>query len=250
MIKINSVKLYLLFVLFCLPTTIVQAQSDSIELITGLPKPPFIIGKEGKGMQLDIIRAAFAQSHIDVKFLHLPLARTIKGVKKWNADGVITLPSKLHPEGLFISAPYIVYQNVAVSLAEKNLVVENITDLSDKRTSAFQNAKKFLGPVFSQSVTGSGSSYAEYADQSKQITSLFARQSDVIVLDESIFKYFIHENRHKKMYQKPFTIHYIFNQRNYSAGFDSKQSRDIFDKGIEMIKESGEYQYILDNYLL
>ena len=236
-------------VLFSLPMAVVKAQSDSIELITGLPKPPFIIGKEGEGMQLDIIRAAFAQSNIDVKFLHLPLARSIKGVKQWNASGVITLPSNLHPEGLFISAPYIVYQNVAVTLAEKSFTIENIIDLSDKHVAAFQNAKKFLGPVFSQAVTGSGSSYSEFADQTKQITSLFTRKSDVIVLDESIFKFFIHEHKEQKMYQKPVTIHYIFKQRNYSAGFDSIQNRILFDKGISIIKESGEYQYILDNYL-
>ena len=248
--KHNVPILSLVILLFSLVTSITGVHAKSIELLTGLAKPPFIIGDQGQGMQLDIIRAAFAHADIKVKFLHLPLARNIKGFQQWNADGVITLPSQLHPEGMFISAPYIVYQNVAVSLADSNFVIENLTDLAGKKIAAFQNAKKFLGPVYAQATNADISTYSEFADQSKQISSLFSRQTEVIVLDESIFKYFIHEHKQQKMYQKPFNIHYIFNQRNYSAGFDTKENRDAFDLGIQKIKASGQYQQILDSYLL
>lgn len=246
----QAVLLILFTWLISLPS-IASAKNDSIELMTGLPKPPFIIGETGEGMQLDIVRAAFGLLDIDVKYLHVPLARTIAGYKRWNADGVITVPKVNKLNNLFVSVPYISYQNVAVSLQDNSVDLTNVSNLSFFDVVAFQNARKFLGDEFAQATSGSDDKfYQEVADQSRQIRMLFAREAEVIILDINIFKYFLHENGHEKLFSKPFDIHYIFNERNYSAGFKNKKHRDAFDKGIREIKANGQYQAILDKYLL
>jgi len=77
---------------------------------------------------------------------------------------------------------------------------------------------------------------------------LFLRCTDVIILDINIFQYFM-KTHSSGRYSQPFNVHYIFNERKYSAAFKLEENRDLFDKGIKTIKEEGTYQFILDKYL-
>lgn len=235
------------FVLLNVISFISSADNHSIELVSGLSKPPFVIEENDSGMQLDIIREAFKTENIEVKFIHLPLARTITGFQRWDVDGVITLPEDYQHPGMFLSAPYISYQNVAVTLNESALSINSVADLSGKSVAAFQNAKKFLGDNYNK-VLAYSLDYREIADQSKQITMLYSRQAEVIVLDVNIFKHFLRKNS-GAMYHKAVNIHYIFDERLYVAGFKNEGNRDRFDRGIRLIKDNGTYQATLDRYL-
>jgi len=220
---------------------------DTFELMAGLDKPPFIIEDDSSGLELDIFRAVFAHANIDVKFIHVPFGRTITNFKRLNADGIITvLPDYQHPS-LFVSKPYITYQNVAVSLLDNQFEIDDIASLSGKSMIAFQNARKYLGEDFNK-VISSAMDYREVAAQTKQIDMLFLRRTEVIVLDINIFKYFLKINKAGR-FEQPFKIHYIFDERPYSAAFNTENKRDLFDSGIIKIKEQGMYQLIMDKYI-
>jgi polar amino acid transport system substrate-binding protein len=219
----------------------------TIDLLAGLPKPPFIVEENGGGLQLDLVREAFASVNEQVSFTHLPLGRSITGFQSLNADGIITLPSDYQHPSIFISKPYVAYQNVAISLTDSNVNIEKFADLSGKSVIAFQSAKKFLGDDYNASISLS-IDYRELADQSQQIEMLFSRRTEVIILDLSIFKYFVKQHTGGK-YSQPYNIDYIFDERLYSAGFSSELYRDMFDRGISKIREQGVYQLVLDRYL-
>lgn len=219
----------------------------SVEMLAGLPKPPFIIEENGAGLQLDIVREAFISVNHSVNFTHLPLGRSISGFKRFNADGIITLPTEYQHPSIFVSKPYIKYQNVAVSLTDSDLSIDKIQDLSGKSVIAFQNAKKFLGDDYNASISLS-TDYREIADQIQQIEMLFSRRTEVVILDVNIFKHFVKANVGGR-YNQDFTIHSIFAVREYSAGFNNEQHRDLFDQGVNLIKEQGVYQLVLDRYL-
>ncbi|GAA6205412.1 transporter substrate-binding domain-containing protein [Thalassotalea sp. SU-HH00458] len=220
---------------------------QTLELVTGLAKPPFILEDQQHGLQLDLIREAFASENYNVNFNAMPLGRNLTGFRRMNADGIITLPPSYEHPALFISKPYIIYQNVAVSLSEDNFKIEQISELSDKSIIAFQNAKKFLGDEYEGTIAYS-MDYREVPDQMKQIELLFLRRTEVIILDINIFKYFV-KTQKNPLFNKPYTVHYIFNERPYSVGFKSNELKETFDKGIETIKENGTYQLVIDNYL-
>ncbi|GLX77250.1 hypothetical protein tinsulaeT_05900 [Thalassotalea insulae] len=240
--------LFCLFLLLVLPLFSEAKQTEeTIEMVAGLAKAPFITDEQGHGMQLDILKAALAFDELDVKFLQMPLGRNITGFQRLNADGVTTLPQDYQHPALHLSTPYISYQNVAVSLAESQLSIEKIADLSGKHVVAFQNARKFLGDKYSETVAYL-LDYREIGDQKQQIEMLFLRRAEVIILDTNILKYFI-KHHHQAIYDKPITVHYIFNQRNYVAGFRSPAIRDKFNRGIKRLKENGSYQDMLNNYL-
>lgn len=221
--------------------------SHNIDMLAGLAKPPFIIKENGTGLQLDLIREAFISVNHTVSFSHLPLGRSISAFKQFNADGIATLPADYEHPSIFVSKPYIKYQNVAVSLSDKNLSISSVQALSGKSVIAFQNAKKFLGDDYNASISLS-TDYREIADQTQQIEMLFSRRTEVIILDINIFKHFVKAHVGGR-YNQNFVIHSIFEAREYAAGFNTKQHRDMFDQGVALIKEQGVYQLVLDRYL-
>lgn len=218
-----------------------------IELITGLSKPPFIIQEQSSGLQLDLIRKAFSSQGIAPQFIHMPLGRNISGFQRWSVDGIITIPHDFQARGIYVSKPYITYQNVAVSLTSLNISLNTIENLTGKSIVAFQNAKRYLGDRFSDIIDYS-LDYREVALQFEQINMLFSKKTEVIILDINIFKYFINNHRSGK-YLQPVDIHYIFNERFYSAGFKVEKIRDQFDLGMQLLRENGSYQRIQDKYL-
>ena len=222
-------------------------ESNKIEMVDGLVKPPFIIEENGQGLQLDIVRSALKASNKEVHFIHVPFGRTVTTYQRLNADGIVTVLSDYRHPSLFISQPFITYQNVAVSLLENKFSIENINDLSGKSIVAFQNAKKFLGKDFNK-VIRYAMDYREVAEQMKQIDMLFLHRTEVVILDINIFKYLLKYGRSGR-YTQPFKVHSIFNERQYSAAFKSEKIRDLFDQGISTMREEGTYQIFVDKYL-
>ncbi|NQZ90027.1 MAG: transporter substrate-binding domain-containing protein [Colwellia sp.] len=250
---IYSLKILLILTLFFF-NTITFAENNTqigerskLEIIAGLSKPPFIIEDNNSGIELDIFQAAFGQLNKEVTFIHVPFGRTITSFHRLNVDGIITvLPDYQHPN-VFVSAPYITYQNVAVSLRENEFIIDDIKSLSRKSMVAFQNARKYLGDAYVNSINSS-LEYREIADQMKQIDMLFLHRTEVIILDINIFRHFM-KSHSSGRFSQPYNVHYIFNKRPYSAAFNVEKNRDLFDEGIKIIKQQGTYQLIMDKYL-
>lgn len=223
---------------------------EPIELTAGFSKPPFVIenNEDYRGIQLDLITEIFALAKRPVHFIHVPLARSFSSIDKWHSDGTITLPIEYEKKSVYVSKPYISYQNVVVTLKEDNLVIDNLDDLSGKSIIAFQKAEELINTDYRRAVA-KVADYREMADQMKQIELLFIKRTQAIVVDINILKHFLYNNREDK-YNKAYTIHPLFKQNIYAAGFKSQVIRDQFNRGLEKIQENGKYQQVLDKYLL
>ncbi|WP_448564165.1 substrate-binding periplasmic protein [Thalassotalea ganghwensis] len=224
---------------------IVPESKLSKTIVTGLPKPPYVM--EGQtGIQLELMKEALKELNIELNFIHIPFGRGTTGYHQYNADGVLTLPPEFDYPSMYMSKPYVTYQNVAVSLLEKNYTIDSIADLTGKSVTAFQNARRYLGEEFGAMI-GAFMDYRELPDQNKQMELLFLRRTEVIVLDVNIFKYYLQSHPDREL-AKPFKLHYIFGERPYSVGFRSKEIRDVFDKNIQKMRENGTYQLIMEKY--
>jgi len=228
------------------------AEKQSIEMLAGLTKPPFVIADEGKGMQIEIIEAAFARSDALVHFTYIPLSRHLDVFRSRDYDGIITLTDHEKQEGICFSKPYIIYQNVAVSLVESAFNIDVVEDLTDLKVAAFQNATRFLGDKYKATFKDSDG-YTELADQNSQVAMLFSNRIDAVVMDINIFKHILanrrHENPNNKTYKKKYEIHFLFTPKVYTAGFKSLDLCQRFDQGINEIVADGSYQKIIDSYL-
>ncbi|XPF95810.1 substrate-binding periplasmic protein [Colwellia sp. RE-S-Sl-9] len=225
----------------------VSGERERVLFLAGLPKPPFITSENGGGLQMDIIRDALSTQNIVPEFQHVQLSRTVLGFQKSNVDAISIVPSNYIYPGMYVSKPYITYQNVAVSLAERELIIEDIDDLAGLTIVAFQRARKHMGDEYNLKVASSYQ-YREVAEQREQVDMLFTGEAEVIILDLNIFIYFCNSHE-KSMYQNSFKVHYIFDEKQYSAGFKSEQLKDKFDKGIDEIKYRGLYDKLMSKYL-
>lgn len=241
---------FVIFVFF--QSKVFGKQDNPIEMLAGLSKPPFIIASEDKGMQLEIIEAALAKSDRVVRFTYLPLNRHLDVFHSRDFDGIITIGEHEKEWGICFSKPYIIYQNVVVTLADSAFKINDIDDLVDLKVAAFQNATKFLGEKYSTNFEKS-SNYIEVADQTSQIGLLFSGRVDALVMDVNIFKHILANKRHgnssNNVYNKKFVTHFLFAPKVYKAGFKSKQLCQQFDQGINAIIADGSYQKIIDSYL-
>jgi polar amino acid transport system substrate-binding protein len=248
----NNVKFIqiLLFLFSCTSYSATGINAESIELTAGYSKPPFVIenNENAKGIQLDLLTEIFSVENQPVSFIHVPLARSFSPINKWHTDGVITLPITHQQTDVYLSEPYISYQNVAVTLAEDDLKIDELDDLSGKDIVAFQTARQFLGVNYSEAIE-KAAGYQEVADQMRQIKLLFNKRTQVLVLDINILQHFLFNHR-DDIYKKPYKVHQLFRPRTYAAGFKSKAVRDQFNRGLAVIKANGKYQAVLDKYLL
>lgn len=233
-----------------------QASADALKLAAGLTVEPYIVEFNDSGFETDIVREAFALEGHKVKFVYQPLLRTKLSFKSGLVDGVLTIQEH-YPEaqGYFLSDEYISYHNFAISLQSHNFKINRVADLKDKSISAFQQARFALGREF-ELVAENNPGYVEIANQKNQIAQLFAKHNDVLVLDQRIFQhhlkllhYFPGTFVKDIMFDQQVIFHDIFAPSHYKMAFRNEKIRDVFNRGLKRLKESGRYQQIIDSYM-
>lgn len=237
---------HLLFVLFC-STFVHFVEAKEITLAVANDIPPYIFSGTNTGIELDIAREALGASGYEVKFMPVPLGRLALMLALDKIDGALTLKESLDVSNIYFSKPYIRYKNVAVSLTENNYLISDIVNLAERQMVAFQNAIKYLGNDF-EGVAKASPDYRELARQDLQVNMLFRGRTEVIVLDINIFNYYRNKSN-ASYFDLPVTIHPVFPENIYCAGFKSSEVRIAFDKGIAKLRSSGRYDEIVNSYL-
>ncbi|MDX1451338.1 MAG: transporter substrate-binding domain-containing protein [Oleiphilaceae bacterium] len=229
-------------------------QSETLEFGVSFSIPPWVIKDTDSGIELDILKEAFADSSYRIRPVYVPFALAFKLYEAGKLDGVINAKEGVFEEG-FLSKPVVTFQNVAVSLKRKAFPEKfNIDFMSDKFVVAFQRARDLLGPKFS-AMANSNPDYQEIAKQSLQINLLFVRDTDFIVMDRSIFGYYWHhalanyqDSKGRYNFNQEVQLHYVFEPSPYRFLFKSEAIRDQFDKALEQMREDGRYDQILTKY--
>ena len=186
------------------------------------------------------------------KYLSFALAYQL--FDRGELDGVINARNGA-AKGGYLSDPVVTFQNIAVSLKEKNYPEQIALDfLKDKTVVAFQRATVFIGPEF-KAMADSNPLYREVAKQSLQINLLFVRDADFIVMDRSIFGYYWYQAledpalaSYRDKFRRQVRLHEIFDKSEYPFIFRLKTVRDDFNRGLKDIRDSGEYERIFNRY--
>lgn len=241
--KIIPTILSLWLTLFC---TVVAAQQRLIDIAVGWSKPPYVIAKQDSGFEIELVRAVFARIGYATNFVYVPFARSYALLKEGEVDAAMTVSDKVDIGEAFLSDVYIEYQNIAVSLLEENLLIENIVDLKNYSVIAFQNANKVLGPEFAQ-MTRQNRHYQEFPDQDVQIKMLFRKKTNVIVLDANIFLYNSNKLNSKDTHTSV-NMHLLFEATGYRMGFIDKALVEQFNDSFAEYQNSAEYLDLLKRY--
>jgi polar amino acid transport system substrate-binding protein len=227
--------------------------ADEITIGVGHTRVPYIIKKTNSGLEIDIIKAAFNQQGCFVKFRYLTNKRVGFFLKQRKLDGILMNKAydfKKHLDiDAFCSDVHITYHNYAISLSKNKFSILSVDDLKDKSVIGFQDASKYLGPEFA-GMTEKNSNYIEKPEQMTQVYRLFLERAQVVVSDNTIFMYYRNKALNEDNFDvtTPVTFHNIFSPSPIHGIFLDKQIRDVLNRGLKKIRETGQYDKILKRY--
>ena len=211
----------------------------------GLFKPPYIMENK-EGLEYEIADQALAAAGYKMVAVHVPPARGLYMQRAGQLDGLLTVDEGIGGKDFF-SAPYLTYQNVAITLASRNIQLKSIEDLTNYSVAAFQNANVILGERF-KAVVEKHPDYREYAQQIIQNNLLYTAHVDVVVGDRRIFRFFSTRLEPSIDASQALTIHSIFPPNPRKAVFRDAVVRDRFNAGLKTIQTNGVYDAILKKY--
>ncbi|MDA0781908.1 MAG: transporter substrate-binding domain-containing protein [Rickettsiales bacterium] len=224
-----------------------RVEAKEIKVAVGFAVAPYIIADTQSGIELDIIREALEYKGYSMKTIHVPFIEIDRAIIDKGADAIATVEEKIGIDGHF-SDHVITYTNYAISLASKNLTINSIDDLIDKKVTSFQLSTKYLGHKFAE-MAEANPRFREKEKHTLSIKVLFNEQSDVAIMDKNIFLYYSKDVKDEADTTKPVIYHDIFPANEYKVVFKDKDVRDDFNEGLKHLKDSGRYQQIYNKYL-
>ena len=239
-----------LLLLFSLP-----AMADSVTVAFSVGRPPFIYVENGqpKGIEWEVVRAAFARQHLEVQPVYMSNRRLLAPGTLELVDAA-TQASGTDDGGFFYSQPYVAFENYAISRKSANLKIEEIKDLRHHDFAVWQHGWSDLGPEF---LTAYGPDlngnmrpeYHEFVDQKSQVRYFWQGHAQVLVIDKSIFLWLKQRMASELDTSAEVTFHNIFKyQARYQLRFRSRSLRDKFDAGLKELRDSGDYDRIAASY--
>jgi len=221
------------------------AFARQVDVVVGWTKAPYVISEKDSGFELELVRAILLEMGHEMQLIYVPFGRTASVVRKGGVDMGLTLNSGHDIDPAILSDEYVYYQNVAVSLADRHLEINEIKDLHGYGVIAFQTALSVLGEAFKNTMAHK-KNYIELAQQERQVNLLLLGSVDVAVLDRNIFHYVKHQLPIEK--QQDTTIHELFPVSPYSAAIPDEALRIQFNQVLATFIEDGRYQSLLDQF--
>lgn len=238
-----------LFLLLFWPSVVFADQA--VTLGAGVSMPPYVIADKDRGIVVDLFRAALEEENIQIVLRYASNDQVLQGFVDKQLDAVFVASREQLPEAYFSRLPLVVFHNQAITLHADNYTIDKVEALQPFRVGAFRMANKLLPEPYPE-VAAAITDYREYTLQVEQVQDLFRRERQVLVMDRTIFRYFLSQLRRQnpasELYRQEQQYHDIFARSQYYAVFHSEMLRDSFDRGFQKIRDNGRYERILTVY--
>ncbi|MCO4204932.1 substrate-binding periplasmic protein [Aeromonas taiwanensis] len=236
--------LYLTLLMFTVPL-----MAQPLRVGVSFAIPPYVISKEDRGIELDLVREAFADSGHDLQVVYLPLERTFRMLEEGKLDAIINVkPGMLN--NAHLSQRVITFHNRVFTLDQTAL--HSLQDLQTLRVSAFQRAKQIQGEEFA-GIVGSNPRYEEVARQEGQVQRLLLGRADAVILEQRVFYYYLArllgETASGERYpSESVRQHDLFPPTHYHFAFRDVTQQQWFDRQLTRMKADGRYERIFARY--
>ena len=226
-----------------------QLQATPLKVGVSFAIPPYVIEGENRGIELDLLKAAFAGSGYEPSFEYLPLERTFRLFESGKLDAIINVRRGM-VDTLFLTRPVITFHNRIFSLRTTH--ISTLDDLHSKRVTAFQRARIILGGEFA-TMANQNPHYEEVAKQQGQVHQLMRGRVDAVVLEERVFYYYLDQliataqagERYERNQVRQADL---FPPTVYHFAFRSADALKLFNARLEAMKKDGSYQRIFELY--
>ncbi|MDX1678752.1 substrate-binding periplasmic protein [Arsukibacterium sp.] len=243
-------------IFFLLLTMAGQLMAKPLTVLVGQHKPPYINTANISGYEVELLAEVVSRMGYEPVFVFVPNARLKPLLEQGEGDIASLQPVTAEDTTLFYSNPYIRYQNIAVSLADNKLMINDSRDLGHYSVLAFQNARTVLGPEYADMARISAA-YRETVDQQAQLKMLLSGRVQVVVMDRNIFNHY----RLQQDNVDELAVHPLFDTTLYRAAFTEAALQKAFDRALLSVildswylrlqrKYFGEENQNLAHYLL
>lgn len=234
-----------LWVIFFLSVS-VSASAQNFRVGFGTQKPPYVFENEPRGLEYDIVMEAAQRGGLEPIAHYAPMERLNLMLRRGQLDAIATTNERSGGKIVY-SDVYIHYQNVAVALRSRKLDIQRISDLGRYSVHAFQRARFLLGDDF-QAMATANPHYREEAFQIARNRMLYSGRVDVVVADMRILRYFNREVYTQVDVTQPLTLYPLFEATAYKLGCLLKTQCEQFNRGLALLRQSGEYAAIERRY--
>jgi polar amino acid transport system substrate-binding protein len=221
-------------------------RAEPLRVGFGDQKPPYVFEQQRRGLEYEIVSAAFQAAGTEMQPYFAPNERLHLMLRRGDID-CVTSTNEQNGTAAYYSNVYIHYHNIALALASHNYRIDTIADLDRYSISTFQRARLLLGPVFQQ-MAATNPNYREEAQQIARNRLLYIGRVDVVVGDSRIINYFNREVSDQVDSSQPVTRYELFAPTPYRLGCRFQAPRDRFDQGLLAIRQSGKYAAIERKY--
>lgn len=218
--------------------------SQGFKIAVGLSIPPYVIKEHNSGFEIELLEKVLRKDgHYIQSLYYASNKRITKLLKNNSVDMALNISPNL--KGIFYSDVFVNFDNVAITLKNRDINIKGIEDLYFKRVIAFQNAHKFLGKEYKE-YTKENALYNETIHQLSQVKHLIERRVDVVISDRNIFKYYFRNNNFNQHTQ--FNFFDIFDNSPRYIGFKNENIQKEFNQSFRSFKQSKAYQELLFKY--
>lgn len=233
----------------------VYLPDNNIIVAFAYAKPPFVfatppfcyddydIYTAKMGIELALVKESLASVGYNFTPVYYSYDELDKGLKNGSIEVAATVRNKL--KDIYYSQEFVYFKNVIVTKKKKNIKIETFNDLADKSVVTWEGASQDLGSVFYNAIKNNDN-YFEIGNQAEQGAFFFNDKADVIVIDKTIFQWWLSEFSDKFDTSEDYEYHNLFPDKTvFYVGFKSKELRNLFDEGLSIIKKNGLYNDIM-----
>jgi polar amino acid transport system substrate-binding protein len=226
-----------------------QSLAKPLKVGVSFAIPPYVIEGGRRGIELDLLKEAFAGSGYEPSFEFLPLERTFRLFESGKLDAIINVkPGMVDPA--FLTQPVITFHNRVFAL--RNTHISTLDELQSMRVTAFQRARIILGGAFA-TMANQNPHYEEMAKQQGQVHQLMRGRVDAVVLEERVFYHYldllIASSQAGERYDRAQVRRAdLFPPTIYHFAFRAADVRKLFDERLEAMRRDGRYRQIFAAY--
>ncbi len=247
------------FVIFMFAFALINAtnaKAETLKMGFSFAKPPYVFAKsvddtEGfRGIEIEIVKRAFElteqrnnNKEVILWPVFLPYNSLNSEILSERIDAVATVRNELR--SVYYSDDFIFFRNAAIT--RKNIPeISELKRLQNRNVVAWQGASVDLGEKFAEA-TQMAKLYVEVGNQEKQVELFLSGRANVLVIDVNIFKYYANQ---RNLDLDSFNYNFIFPSQTYFfVGFRDRKLRDRFNDGLQMLRASGEYEAIFEQFM-
>lgn len=221
-----------------------ETAAVSVKVGTIIHNPPYVFENPSAGIDVDIIREAFAYSGISVEIVHAYLSRMAVLLDAGRIDAMTAYRTRA--DQCELSEPYGHWHNSIVVRSGLELKIRSFDDLAGLKVGLFPQAKNIFGQPLIRASASFASETIIFTTPSA-LRMLSYDRLDAYIGDSWGLDYLFRQSAEANE-PPPYKVAFAFEDTPRHLCFAVDDLRSAFNQGLNALKSSGRMEEIIGRY--